>query len=100
MRNRFAILSLVATLAGVAAVWLAPVASSADNFGVTICHRTGSDKNPYHAITPSNIGVYSAHIQVAGEPEPHPDKDGRPDFTLPFPGGSADDCKAAEPPKE
>lgn len=96
MKVRLAMLSAIAVLASVAAFWVAPVAFGADNFGVTICHRTGSDKNPYNAITPSNVGVLSAHIGDASNP-PHPPQGGRPDFLLPFPGGTNDDCAKGDP---
>jgi len=65
---------------------------------VTICHRTGSDKNPYNAITPSNQGELSAHIGDATNP-PHPPKGDppRPDFVLDFPNGTNDDCAKGDP---
>lgn len=98
MKLRLAMLSLVATLASLAAFWVAPIAlADPGNLGVTICHRTGSAGNPYIANTPSSVGQLSAHINLDPTNPPHPPKDGREDFVLPFPGGTEDDCAKADP---
>jgi hypothetical protein len=58
---------------------------------VTICHRTGSDSNPYVVITTDDAAIVEAHIGSEGNP-PHPPKDGRADFIIRL-GGTEDDCK-------
>src|ERR1051325_765932 len=49
-----------------------------DNGKTTICHRTGSNSNPYVIITISNNAL-PAHF---GENAHHPDKNGRSDHLL------------------
>jgi len=96
MKVRLAMLSVLAGLMCIAAFWVAPVAF-AEKLPVTICHRTGSDDHPYHAITPSNAGVVSAHV---GDPEGtgHVTK-GLHDFLLDFGNGTDEDCAKADPGK-
>jgi hypothetical protein len=61
MKIRLAVLGVIATVVVVFAATFVPMAF-ADKLPVTICHRTGSDSSPYHAITPANAGVVAAHV--------------------------------------
>jgi hypothetical protein len=96
MKIRLAVLGVIATVVVVFAATFVPMAF-ADKLPVTICHRTGSDSSPYHAITPSNAGVVAAHV---GDPigTGHVTK-GLHDFLLPFGGGTDEDCAKNDPGK-
>lgn len=53
---------------------------------VTICHATGSDKNPYNAISTANPAVHEAHFP-----------DHEDDFILDEPDQTDEDCERAAP---
>lgn len=105
MRKRLVFLGLTATVAIAAMVWLVPVTLAYHDEGkVTVCHRTGSDKNPYVAITTDNDGTLSAHLgntipghEEFGDPHPPRGNETRYDFYLPIPNGTAEDCKKGDP---
>lgn len=103
MRKRLVFLGLTATVAIAAMVWLVPVTLAYHEDGkVTVCHRTGSAGNPFVTITTDNSGTLAAHLgnydaAHAAFGPPHPPKNGNPDFFLPFPGGTEEQCKDADP---
>jgi hypothetical protein len=105
MSRLLVLLGVCATAAVVAMSWLVPLAMGFhDDQKITVCHRTGSDKNPYHAITTDNSGTINAHLGNddpthgnVGPPHPPKDDGNRPDFFLPIPDGTNEDCKNADP---
>ena len=92
--KRWSMLLGMSVLLATVLIAQAPVASAPQHLGVTICHRTGSERNPFTVITPDNQSIIEAHIG----PIAHPPKNGNPDFLLPFPGGTVDDCGNADDP--
>lgn len=62
MKNSFTLTCIVSAIIMIAGVPVVSAQAPNAGFHVTICHRTGSAKNPYVIISPNVEGVINGHL--------------------------------------